>query len=54
MAWAKEVADIAQLSEEYVILDSVPVDLNLDREETLMFKRNYPKIGNSPLWSRCA
>ena len=41
---AKEVADIAQLSEEYVILDSVPVDLNLDREETLMFKRNYPKM----------
>lgn len=42
--FAKEVADIAQLSEEYVILDSVPVDLNLDREETLMFKRNYPKM----------
>lgn len=41
---AKEVADIAQLSEEYVILDSVPVDLNLDREETLMFKRNFPKM----------
>lgn len=41
---AKEVADIAQLSEEYVIMDSVPVDLNLDREETLMFKRNYPKM----------
>ena len=41
---AKEVTDIAQLSEEYVILDSVPVDLNLDREETLMFKRNYPKM----------
>lgn len=41
---AKEVADIAQLSEQYVIMDSVPVDLNLDREETLMFKRNYPKM----------
>lgn len=41
---AKEVADIGQLSEEYVIMDSVPVDLNLDREETLMFKRNYPKM----------
>lgn len=41
---AKETQYIAELSEEYVILDSVPVDLNLDREETLMLKRNYPKM----------
>lgn len=41
---AKETPYVSQLSEEYVILDSVPVDLNLDREETLMLKRNYPKM----------
>lgn len=41
---AKETPYIAQLSEEYVILDSIPIDLNLDREETLMLKRNYPRM----------
>lgn len=41
---AKEVRNIAQLNEEYVILDSVPVDLNLDKEAELMLKRNYPKM----------
>lgn len=41
---AKETPYISQLTEEYVILDSVPVDLNLDREETLLLKRNYPKM----------
>lgn len=41
---AKETPYISQLTEEYVVLDSVPVDLNLDREETLLLKRNYPKM----------
>lgn len=41
---AKETPYIAQLSEEYVILDSVPVDLNLTKDEELMLKRNYPKM----------
>lgn len=41
---AKETPYIAQLSEEYVVLDSVPVDLNLNKEEELMLKRNYPKM----------
>lgn len=41
---AHEVANIAQLNEEYVILDSVPVDLNLDKEAELMLKRNYPAM----------
>lgn len=41
---AKETPYIAQLSEEYVILDSVPVDLNLSKEAELMLKRNYPKM----------
>lgn len=39
---AKETPYISQLSEEYVILDSVPVDLNLTKEAELMLKRNYP------------
>lgn len=41
---AKETPLISQLSEEYVILDSVPVDLNLDKEAELMLKRNYPNM----------
>lgn len=41
---AKETPYISQLNEEYVILDSVPVDLNLSKEETLMLKRNYPRM----------
>ena len=41
---AKETPNISQLSEEYVILDSVPVDLNLTKEAELMLKRNYPKM----------
>lgn len=41
---AKEVDFIGQYSEEYVILDSVPVNLNLSKEVELMLKRNYPKI----------
>lgn len=41
---AKETPYISQLTEEYVVLDSVPIDLNLDREEALLLKRNYPKM----------
>lgn len=41
---ARETTNIAQLNEEYVILDSVPVDLNLDKEAELMLQRNYPMM----------
>lgn len=41
---AKEQEFIGQYSEEYVILDSVPVAMNLSKPEELMLKRNYPKM----------
>lgn len=41
---AKETPYVGQLSEEYVILDSVPVDLDLTRDEELFLKRNYPNM----------
>lgn len=41
---AKEKDFIGQYSEEYVILDSVPVNMNLTKNEELMLKRNYPKM----------
>lgn len=41
---AKEVDFIGQYSEEYVILDTVPVNMNLSKNEELMLKRNYPKM----------
>lgn len=41
---AKEVDFIGQFSEEYVVLDSVPVTMNLTKDEELMLKRNYPKL----------
>lgn len=41
---AKETPVIGQLSEEYVILDSIPVDLNLDKTQKQMFQRNYPRM----------
>ena len=41
---AKEIDFIGQYSEEYVILDSVPISMNLSKSEELMLKRNYPKI----------
>lgn len=41
---AKEIDFIAQYSEEYVILDTVPVNMNLTKNEELMLKRNYPKM----------
>lgn len=41
---AKEIDFIGQYSEEYVILDSVPISMNLSKSEELMLKRNYPKM----------
>ena len=41
---AKEIDFIAQYSEEYVILDTVPVNMNLSKNEELMLKRNYPQM----------
>lgn len=41
---AKEIDFIAQYSEEYVILDTVPVNMNLTKNEELMLKRNYPRM----------
>ena len=41
---AKEVDFVGQYSEEYVIMDSVPVNMNLSKSEEMMLKRNYPKI----------
>lgn len=44
-AWlAKEKNYIGQYTEDYVILDSVPVNMNLSKHETLMLERNYPKM----------
>ena len=41
---AKEIDFVGQYSEEYVILDSIPITMNLSKDEELMLKRNYPKI----------
>lgn len=41
---AKEIDMIGQYSEEYVILDTVPVNMNLSKNEELMLKRNYPQM----------
>lgn len=41
---AKEVDFIGQYSEEYVILDSVPIEMDLSKNAELMLKRNYPKM----------
>ena len=41
---AKEVDFIGQYSEEYVILDTVPVNMNLSKNAELMLQRNYPKM----------
>lgn len=41
---AKEVDFVGQYSEEYVILDSVPIAMNLSKSEELMLKRNYPRM----------
>ena len=41
---AKEIDFIGQYSEEYVILDTVPINMNLSKNEELMLKRNYPNM----------
>lgn len=41
---AKEVDFVAQYSEEYVILDTLPVNMNLSKNSELMLKRNYPRM----------
>lgn len=43
---AKEQDFVGQYSEEYVIMDSIPVAMNLSKSETLMLKRNYPHIAS--------
>ena len=41
---AVETDFVGQYSEEYVILDTVPTELALDKATTLMLERNYPNI----------
>lgn len=41
---AEEKPYISQYSEEYVIMDTVPVAMNLNKQEELMLKRNYPRM----------
>lgn len=41
---AEEQQFIGQYSEEYVIMDTVPVAMNLGKNEELMLKRNYPRM----------
>lgn len=41
---AKEVEYIGQYSEEYVIKDTIPVAMDLGKNEELMLKRNYPEM----------
>lgn len=41
---AKEENFIGQYSEEYVIMDTVPIAMNLGKNEELMLKRNYPRM----------
>ena len=43
---AQEVDFISQYSEEYVILDSVPISMDLSQNAELMLKRNYPKMAS--------
>lgn len=41
---AVETDFIGQYSEEYVIMDTVPIDMDLSQPDTLMLKREYPKM----------
>ena len=41
---AKESSAIGQMTEEYVMLDSIPVSMDLSQSEELMLRRNYPKM----------
>lgn len=43
---AKEVDFIGQYSEDYVIMDTVPINMNLSKNEELLLKRNYPRIAS--------
>ena len=43
---AVETDFIGQYSEEYVVLDSVPVEMDLTKNAELMLKRNYPNIAS--------
>lgn len=42
--FAKEVATVGQLTEEYAILDSIPVNMDLSKDASLMLTRNYPRM----------
>lgn len=41
---AKEIDFIAQYSEDYVIMDTVPINLNLSKSAELMLKQRYPRM----------
>lgn len=43
---AKEIEFISQFTEEYVFLDSIPINLDLDQEKTLFLEREYPKMAS--------
>lgn len=43
---AEEIDFIGQYSEEYVIMDSIPLNLNLSKNAEMMLERNYPKISS--------
>lgn len=43
---AQEIDFIGQYSEEYVILDSVPITMDLSKNAELMLKRNYPLMAS--------
>lgn len=40
----KEVENISQYSEEYVILDAIPVGMNLSKPQTQMLMTNFPRM----------
>lgn len=42
--FAKEIDFIGEYSEEYVIMDTIPISLNLSKNEELMLKRHYPRM----------
>lgn len=43
-SFAVETDFIGQYSEEYVIMDTVPINMNLSKNEVLMLKRHYPRM----------
>ena len=43
---AQEIDFIGQYSEEYIILDSVPITMDLTKNAELMLKRNYPRLAS--------